>query len=118
MYLSNQISLFKDIDNDDFFDDNAEVKIKNKWKKIKDLDKEESAKFKKEQLEIVMIANLKYPIVITKNDKGELKHIIDGNHRIKKAKILKKQTIKAYVIPEKDIESLTKEDLKELKKDN
>jgi hypothetical protein len=114
------ISLFKDIDSDDFLidDDTAEVKIKGKWKKIKDLDKETSEKFKKDQLEIVMMADLKYPIIITKNDKDEFKHIIDGNHRVKKAKILKKKTIKAYVIPEKDIEGLTKEELKELKKGN
>lgn len=43
-------------------------------------------------------ADLKYPIIISKNSAGEYTMILDGNHRLHKATLTKQPTIKAKVL--------------------
>ena len=71
-------------------------------KKYKDLSKEEKADFDEENKGAIMNANLKYPIIVTKNDKGKI-DVLDGNHRVEKAYILKRDKIKGIVVPKEDI---------------
>jgi len=53
----------------------------------------------------VMKANLSYPILVVKNKEGEIFALLDGTHRLQKALLQKKKTIKAKVF---DIEELKK----------
>jgi hypothetical protein len=60
------------------------------------------------------MADLKYPVILTVDKNDKIKSIIDGNHRVKKAHMKGIKNIKAYKIPERDIENLTEKQLKEL----
>lgn len=110
-----KLSCFKDVDvENNKPDKNSSIIINNKWVKAKDVTDEEWKQFKKEQYDQLMKSNLKYPIIITVDNNDKIKAILDGNHRVKKAKILKKDIIKAYKIPENDIKNLTDKELKKL----
>jgi hypothetical protein len=110
-----KLSAFKDVDVEGSKPSkNSSLLIKGKWKKGNDITDEEWEKFKKEQYDIVMKSNLRYPIVVVVNKKDKVKAILDGNHRVKKAKLLDKESVKAYKIPEEDIKNLSKEELKDL----
>lgn len=84
-------------------DKKASMEIDGEWVEGDKMTDEQWKKFQEEQQEIVMKSNLKYPILLTVDKKGKIKGVIDGNHRVLKAKILKHDFIKAYHIPEEDI---------------
>ena len=111
-----ELTFFKSVQNLDVIDKNAEVNINGEWKKESELSKEELKKFRDEQIEIINMSNLRYPIILTQNNRGRIVGILDGNHRVKKAKQLGKDSVRAYIIPEKDILNLSKEELDKLKK--
>jgi len=66
------------------------------------------------QFKHIMKTHLKYPIIVTSNKNDKINAILDGHHRVKKAEILNKKTLKAYIIPEADLKALSAEDLKKL----
>lgn len=74
----------------------------DKWIKYKDLTDKQKEEFEKEVGTTIDKANLKYPIIVSRGKKGKLT-ILDGNHRVEKAYKLKKNIIKARVIPEEDV---------------
>ena len=51
-----------------------------------------------------MGADLKYPILVVKNDDDKIFAILDGTHRLQKAYLLKKKTIKAKVFTKDELE--------------
>ena len=90
-----------------FDDDNRENllirdKITLKWIKYDDLPKDKQKEFDDRENIRIDSTNLKYPIIVCINDKKEY-NIMDGNHRLKKAQKLHKETIKAHIIPEQEI---------------
>ena len=73
-----------------------------KMVKITEFSKKEQKKKKEDVMKQVMDSNLKYPIIVSVKD-GKVTNILDGNHRVEKAHILKKDKIKAYTVPEGDV---------------
>ena len=71
--------------------------------KVKDLTREQRKKVRKAIDDVVEIADLRYPIIVTVNRRGRYTGIIDGHHRLEKAHNKGKKLIRAYVIPEQDI---------------
>lgn len=51
----------------------------------------------------IMNSSLDYPIIVMVDEHGEVKRVLDGNHRVQKSLYLGNDTIKAKLIPEKDI---------------
>jgi len=51
----------------------------------------------------IMNSSLSYPIIVMVNIRGEIERVLDGNHRIQKSLYLGNNTIKAKLIPKKDI---------------
>lgn len=49
-------------------------------------------------------ADLSYPVILVSNNKQKIIAVLDGTHRIRKAIQLKLKTIKATIIPKKDME--------------
>lgn len=72
-----------------------------KMVKFDELSNEEQRDQLKRLKKDIMKSSLKYPIILTKTEEGF--HVLDGNHRLSKAKILGKNKIKGYFIPQKDI---------------
>jgi sulfur carrier protein ThiS len=75
-----------------------------------ELPEEELKKQRQDSMYFVMESDLSYPIILIGHDNDDggrwqpYKYtIVDGNHRVKKAKILDKEYIKAYIIPENDV---------------
>jgi len=56
----------------------------------------------KKTLDRAKAANLKYPILIAKDDKGNYVMVLDGHHRLKKSIEKDNKTIKAKVLDLKD----------------
>lgn len=74
------------------------------WNKFfKDLSKREIAQLDNFHMRLVVNSDLKYPIIVTSNIEGRLGEILDGFHRVKKAYMLRKKTIKTYIVPEIDL---------------
>ena len=112
-----KLSMFENIDKDNknVRDEKGKVFIKGKWKNEIELSDEEFEKYKQEQYNILMASDLRFPIILTKNKQNKFIGIIDGNHRLRKAILIKKKFIKGYILPEEDILKLSKSDLKKLK---
>ena len=51
----------------------------------------------------IMNSSLDYPIIVMVDMHGEIKRVLDGNHRIQKSLYLGNNTISAKLIPKKDI---------------
>ena len=77
-------------------------KSTNKYVKLNDISKEEKEKEIEKINKEVMKSNLKYPIIVSEKD-NKATNILDGNHRVEKAHILKHDKIKGYSIPEEDL---------------
>jgi hypothetical protein len=58
----------------------------------------------KDTLNRIDNADLSYPIVLACNKKGKIIAVLDGTHRTRKAIKLGLKTIKAIVIPKKDLQ--------------
>lgn len=67
---------------------------------FKDLSPKQRLDLIKRERERINRANLKYPIVLCKGDEWV---ILDGNHRVSKAKNDGKSTIQSYIIPKEDL---------------
>ena len=63
-------------------------------------EKEQYAAYQKERLEN---ADLSYPILLVADDNGDILTLLDGGHRITKAVNLGHKTIKAKIIPSRDL---------------
>jgi len=98
-----KLSLFKDLDSDRPNKKDRSIKIGGKWCSGDKMTDEQWKEFQREQKEIAIKANLKYPILLTVDKNGKITGIIDGNHRVVKAKMLHHDLIEAYYIPEEDI---------------
>ncbi len=57
-------------------------------------------------MRLVVNASLEYPIILKSDSVGNVIGILDGYHRLKKAYLLKKKTIKSYIVPLKDLNQL------------
>lgn len=73
----------------------------DKWVKFPELPKEKQDKFLEEQKARIMKSDLSYPIIVGEDEKD--KTVVDGNHRLEKAYLTKKQTIKGIAVPWKDL---------------
>ena len=96
-----------DVDYEDK-DGGLEVGFEGTIQKWRDMDRDTKQRYVDKENKQFMGTDLKYPVVLIKGDDGTLV-AIDGNHRIKKSKILNKQNLKAYVVPEKDLKKYYKE---------
>jgi len=107
-------------DTNEKFDDGEDFKIKFKVSDVIDLSKDKEVKDIKlkdihynfegrvedesETNNRVMDADLKYPILVVKNDNDKIFAILDGTHRLQKAYLLKMETIKAKVFTKDELE--------------
>ncbi|MBP1631600.1 MAG: hypothetical protein H6Q15_2493 [Bacteroidetes bacterium] len=87
--------------------DNIEVKFLHNninWSKFFiNRSKKEVNELDNFHMRLVVNSNLRYPIILKTSFDDELIEVLDGYHRIKKAYMLKKKYIRAYVIPEIDL---------------
>lgn len=88
--------------NKEKFKTQGKVNIDGKWIEYKNLTDEQKKDFNEEVDTTIMKANLKYPIIVSRSEKGKIT-ILDGNHRVEKAGKLGKKDISAHVIPEEDV---------------
>jgi hypothetical protein len=80
-----------------------------KWEEL--LPKQQTIKGKeivKYHIRIINFVELHYPIIVVSDLNGKIIEILDGVHRIKKAFLLKRKKIRAYIIPESDLIKLNK----------
>jgi len=107
-------------DTNEKFDDGEDFKIKFKVSDVIDLSKDKEVKNVKlkdihynfegrvedesKTNKRVMGSSLKYPILVVKNDDDKIFAILDGTHRLQKAYLLKKKTIKAKVFTKDELE--------------
>lgn len=68
---------------------------------FKDYSTKQRIELIKKERERINRANLKYPIIVCKSNEGWV--ILDGNHRVSKAKGEQKSTIQSYVVPKEDL---------------
>jgi len=87
------------------WDDFENITIIKNGREIKfnELDKKNQDKHKKIIEKSIMKTNVKYPIIILVNNE-KIDSILDGNHRVQKAKILGIKSLPAYILNNNDIE--------------
>jgi len=113
-------------DTNERFKDGSDFRIEFKVSDVIDLSKDKPVKnidvkdihynfegrieYDSETIKRVMKADLSYPILVVKNEKGKIFALLDGTHRLEKAIQLKHKKIKAKVFK--------KEELKKFEVDN
>ena len=86
---------------DDF--ENITVMKKGHWIKFNDLGSKNQDKHKKKIEKDVMKTDIRYPIIVIVNN-GKVDAILDGNHRVQKAKLLGVKSLPAHILGNEDIE--------------
>ena len=106
-------------DTDEKFKDGSDFKISFKVSDVIDLSKDKPVKEidpkkikynfegriedESETEQRVMKADLSYPILVVKNEKGEIFGLLDGTHRLQKALLQKKKKIKVKIFNKEEL---------------